>query len=185
MSSAVLRNILDWDRFPAYDMLWTDPPWGEGMTKYFHTIAVKETGDDGLPYTSCKQILKKLLSLADVNKPLFIEYGTEYREPLTIAQNLGHRVNHVTKATQSRNDRPYAILSFNTDIEIPDGLIGGESVTYAIHALEANTVFDPFAGIGYTAKFVHKAGAEYVGGEFNEARYNKLVKVLEKHNAKK
>ena len=49
---------------------------------------------------------------------------------------------------------------------------------FAIRDIKPNIVFDPFAGIGYTARFVLKAGSSYVGAEMNYARYLRLKEVL-------
>lgn len=92
-------------------------------------------------------------------------------------QQYGHKYFHTTNAFQS-NKKPYVVLAFNTNYILEDGFIGGDSITRAIRDIKPNIVFDPFAGIGYTARFVLKAGSSYVGAEMNYARYLRLKEVL-------
>ena len=52
-----------------------------------------------------------------------------------------------------------------------------ELITKTLYKLDdIEIVFDPFAGIGFTAKAVKKAGKIYIGSEINPARFKKLQK---------
>ena len=55
---------------------------------------------------------------------------------------------------------------------------GFDLIKQTVTSLNAQVVFDPFAGIGNTAKAVRSVGAKYVGSEINPARYKQLIKVL-------
>ena len=67
------------------------------------------------------------------------------------------------------------------DVVFEENTNGFDLVTEACIKLNAKTVFDPFAGIGKTAKAVMKAGAEYIGSEYNPQRYKKLKTVMGCH----
>ena len=38
------KDIMDWNEFPAYDMIWCDPPWEQRMVKYFETVMKRDSG---------------------------------------------------------------------------------------------------------------------------------------------
>lgn len=166
------KDILEWGVFPQYDILYTDPPWGQSMVKYFETIRIRDTG----VYIrhSVVDILTHLARLADKGKPLFIEYSVlEHQQVVRIMGENGHKLNHVTQMIQT-NHKPYVLLSFNTSVEIEPNLIGNKSICEVLKKTKPSVVFDPFAGIGFTAREVLKLGATYIGSEFNKDRYERL-----------
>ena len=180
MSHAFCKDIMDWDQFPSYDLLYTDPPWGDRMVKFFETTARKQTGS--APTRSAKEILTHLAKLAITNAPLVIEYEIKgWDAVIAIMEAEGHKCTGKIEAVQSMG-RPFVILPFNCEISLPEGIKGAQIVTEVVKQIGAKEVFDPFAGIGFTAKAVHDAGAEYIGSEMNSARFAKLEKIVTKHN---
>jgi len=176
VSQAILKDILDWDNPPEYDMVWTDPPWETRMLRWFDTLQRKQTGS--APEHSLNEIIEKLASLIAYDKPAFVEYSTKgWQNVDRIIQAAGHRLGAATEGTQS-NGRPFMILSYNTDYTFPRGLKGGQYITSAVKALQPKVVFDPFAGIGYTYRYVRAGGAHYIGSEINAARYERLAKAI-------
>ena len=92
-------------------------------------------------------------------------------------QASGHVLNNITNSTQE-NNMPYCILSFNTT-HCLDGSKRGFSVIESVcKSLAFNVVFDPFAGVGKTAKSFIKNGKTYIGSEINVLRFNKLSKAI-------
>jgi hypothetical protein len=179
MSEAHNRDILDWGQFPAYDLLYTDPPWGDRMVKWFNKKQLKDTGVESRH--TLDQIMNHLAALADPRKPLVIEYEIKgWGYVVATMREHGHRFAKCVEAMQSMG-RPFVILTFNTDMEIDASLKGFALVEDAVKKSGAKTVFDPFAGIGQTAKAVHRAGAEYIGSELNAARFAKLKAVIDAH----
>lgn len=180
MSRAFCKDIMEWGEFPEYDLLYTDPPWGERMVKFFETQQRKDTGE--APNNGLNLILNKLFTLAATNKPLIVEYGIQGSEIIPrMAQEASHRLFKSIKGIQS-NGRPFMVFVFNADISF-DPLSKGFDYPYqAVMQTGAKTVFDPFAGIGATAKAVHLAGAEYIGSEINAKRFARLESVVKLHN---
>lgn len=169
------KDILEYIEFPDYDILYTDPPWGNSMVKHFETVRRRDTGIDSRH--NIVELITKLAELANKNKPLFIEYSTsEYQQVIEIMVDKAHRLNNVTPMIQT-NHNPYMLLSFNTDIKIEPYLVGKKGILDVLKKTNPKIVFDPFAGIGFTAKVVLKYGATYIGSEFNYARYIKLSSI--------
>jgi len=170
------KDIMEWDVFPEYDLLYTDPPWGVGLVKQFATMQKKQTGTR--PQIDFVAIMNKLGDCASKDKPLVIEYavkGFEYVRDLMVSK--GHTFDETHFRIQSMG-RPFVIMSFNCNLKLPENVKGFDLIKQTVTSLNAHVVFDPFAGIGNTAKAVRDAGAKYVGSEINPARYKQLIKVL-------
>lgn len=168
------KDIVDWKAFPAYDMIWCDPPWEDRMVRYFRTDMVKKTGE-GFE-TTLEQMLHHLGKLADSSKPMVVEYSIKGHEyVIQVLESRGHKLVNKVVTTQS-NNKPYLIMIFNKAVLIDINLSGFRQVTDAVQRSKARVIFDPFAGIGATAKAVQKAGATYIGSEVNPARFKRLCK---------
>tara|TARA_R110001632_G_scaffold144170_1_gene260399 strand:+ start:129 stop:656 length:528 start_codon:yes stop_codon:yes gene_type:complete len=169
------KDIMDWDQFPDYDMIWCDPPWEQKMVKYFETVMRRDAGVEA--QNTIINILHKLGSLASTEKPLVIEYSEKGHELVVETMKIcGHKF--VSKHIRTYDKRPFLVLIFNEDINLYDTKNESELITKTLLGLEdVKTVFDPFAGIGFTAKAVRKAGKKYIGSEINPARFAKLIKV--------
>ena len=168
------RDILEWKQFPPeYDMIWCDPPWEQRMVKYFETIMKKESGVEK-PENTIEDILAKLAKLADPKKLLIIEYSVKGMELVrSTMQRYGHKLHRTHGRTQS-NGKPFVVMVFNQAVPISPEK-GFKCVTETLNSLpDVKTVFDPFAGIGLTAKAVQAAGKIYIGSEINPARFEKL-----------
>jgi len=168
------KNILEWEIFPEYDIIWTDPPWGQRMLKWFQTELLKQTGKRD--NNNITDILNHLALKSNKTKPIFIEYSVKnYKEVIKIMESNGHILNECIQAIQS-NGNPFMILSFNNNIKIKRGLKGFNNIKYVLGILNPITVFDPFAGLGKTAKIVLECGVNYIGSEINS---NKCKRILE------
>ena len=172
MSQATNLDIMQIMDVPEYDILYTDPPWGNRMVKFFETMERKMTGNSH--NNNLMLIIRKLGKIADPTKPLIVEYSVAgWQEIVEWLKDEGHSFYKKFDATQSMN-RPYVLLVFNANFEIDTTLKGFKVVTDTVTRLGAKRVFDPFGGIGLTAKAVHRAGAEYYGNEINSERYKRL-----------
>lgn len=169
------KDIMDWHEFPKYyDIIWTDPPWGEGMVKLFQTMLKKDTG--AIVSHGIHDILQQLFSLSDREKPLVVEYGVKgFDKVIEIAEVLGHKLISTNYRMQSMG-RPFVILVFNRDVVISND-DGAKIITNTLKGTDFEVVFDPFAGVGFTAKAVIKAGKIYVGSELNPKRFRKLLEI--------
>lgn len=161
------------DKFPEYDIYYTDPPWEQRMVKFFQTQLNKDTGK--LVDNTIDDILIKMAKLSNKNKPVFIEYSIKgTSRVIDIFTKYGHKY-HATTQARYDNDRPFHVITFNTDINIPKDIGMKELVMYCVKETKAKVVFDSFAGIGFTCKYVKKMGADYIGYELNPKRYNKMI----------
>lgn len=169
------KDIMEWNEFPPYDIIWTDPPWENGMVKLFQTMLFKDTGK--VVQHTIDEILNHFFQIADRNKPIILEYSIRGHEKvLEIAEHQGHRVSSLNKRIQSVN-RPFLVIVFNSDVKISEIGKGAQIITNTLKTMEGQVVFDPFAGIGFTAKAVIESGKTYIGSELNAKRYNKLISV--------
>jgi 16S rRNA G966 N2-methylase RsmD len=176
MNQAECKDIMDYQSFPEYDMIWCDPPWEDGMVKYFQTLNKKQTGKE--VSNQIDGILDTLFRLAHKGKPIAVEYSVKGHERvIRYAEKYGHVTGHTTYAKQE-NGITSVIIFFNTDCSIPDNVVGYANTIMGVQQIGAKHVFDPFAGVGRTGRAVLKAGATYHGSELNEYRYNKLKMVL-------
>jgi predicted methyltransferase len=154
------------------------------MVGWFQTLLYKNT-KKRVNHT-IQDILGKLGELADKNKPMVVEYDQKQSlvlEAISILESKGHRHKRTYRALQSTS-AAYSILVFNQDISIidPKQAAGFALVTESIRQFRQVNfregaecrVFDPFAGVGKTARAVINAGATYIGSEINEQRYIKL-----------
>lgn len=168
---------MSWDKFPNYDIIWTDPPWEQKMVNYFETIMFKAGYQR--PNNSLESIIGHLGKLANPEKPIFIEYSIKGFELIVdIMSDYGHNFCNNVYSKQE-NGNPYFILVFNSENFSPDGSRQGFKIIDATcQYLNFNVVFDPFAGIGKTAKSFIKNGKTYIGSEINPERFNKLKQVI-------
>lgn len=163
------------DQFPNYDIIYTDPPWENNMVKFFDTQRKKLTGVE--TNNNIIDILEKLATLSNNDKPIFVEYSIKGSDALIeIFKKKGHTFSNKAIGFQS-NKKPYVIICFNTDFVLKENLIGGQIVEYVIKGMKPKVVFDPFAGIGFTAKLVLRCGSKYIGYEYSKARFDRMEKV--------
>lgn len=181
MNKAECKSILDYKEFPSYDICYTDPPWEERMTKWFRTKMRKDVGH--APEFSFHAIISQLGQLTDKTKPLYIEYDKNaYKGIIDKMEGYGHTLMDISKFPLYQNSTQ-VLLSFNTDI------LPFENSNNFQHSIidmlsrhgKGLQIFDPFAGIGFTAKMVMQSGNYYHGSELNPARYRKLKEVIEQN----
>lgn len=172
------KDIMDWDKFPPYDILWCDPPWEQGLVKFFHT-KMRQAGYTP-PDNTIEGIMHQLGFLAEVTKPLVIEYSIKGSELVVFyMERNGHKLVQKIDAIQT-NGKPYRIMVFNVSMRIDPTQKGFNLIKDCLSKCqEGLTIFDPFAGIGATAKAVRvsKGSHTYIGSELNPARYERLCKI--------
>jgi hypothetical protein len=95
-------------------------------------------------------------------------------------ESKGHVLKSKNVRLQSMG-REFILLVFNEELKIPSQK-GFAIIEEFFTENKFNVVFDPFAGIGATAKSVLKTGTIYVGSELNPVRYKRLAKVLNENN---
>jgi len=163
---------MEWTEFPAYDMIWTDPPWEQKMVNFFQTIMKRDSGKEAK--NTITAIITQLAMLSDNKKLMVVEYSiTGHELVVDVMKKYGHTLK--AKHQRTYDKRPFLVLIFNQDIDLFDTKNESELITKTLDKLEnINVVFDPFAGIGFTAKAVRKAGKKYIGSEINPHRFKRL-----------
>jgi len=80
VADPIVREML---RGEVVDILYSDPPWGEGNAKYWATIAKRHMGQD-VRQIPCREILTNIFGLVKrhVRGHVFIEYGCKWQEEL-------------------------------------------------------------------------------------------------------
>ena len=173
-------NILDVKEFPCYDILYCDPPWENRMLRWFETNANKLAGVEKRG-SDIGEIFDALAKLADPKKPVFIEYSIKGHENIvSTMQERGHSLSSksIHDYFMGGKNRPHILLSFNTEVVAPKDLSDRKLISHIVTETGAKTVFDPFAGIGFTGSVVKSCGANYIGYEMNPARFEKLLKEI-------
>ncbi len=66
------KSILEWNEFPEYDIVYTDPPWEQGALNMFQTMMRKQTGIQ--VNNDIETLLNHLASHCRTDKPVFIAY---------------------------------------------------------------------------------------------------------------
>lgn len=159
------------------DVVYSDPPWGPGNQKYWHT----HRAHGAVPRTSWPDFLSAFCVLVATykkpNAPAFIEMGLRWVEDLERAMSaagLSHRKTWRIFYGPRTKPLPNALLQFGPAplIRLPDPPVG-EPVTRA--ALEAvvrpgSLVLDPCTGLGMTARITHILGGQFRGCEMNPLR---------------
>lgn len=166
---------MSWEKFPDYDILWCDPPWEQRMVNYFQTVMKRDTGVS-VSHT-IEEILQQLSRLANRSKPLYIEYSSKGFELVSMIMiNAGHKLHGISKGIQTSGSG-FNILYFNTDIAPVVKRKGMSIVTDTLCKYPRSLIiFDPFAGIGNTAKGINTIGDFYIGSEINSSRFKSLCK---------
>ena len=176
-----LHDIVETEVFPEYDLLYCDPPCGQSLVKQFETKMVKATGLLS-PGNNIKDILDALGRLADPAKPLYIEY-TISKKDMDMLQyammSWGHQLGQIVQGYQTTGNI-YSIFVYNTDQRYKGHPKDFEMIDMVCRQEQPKLVFDPFAGIGQTAKRFLGNGVGYIGHELNPARYAKLQQEMSK-----
>ena len=177
------------------DIMYSDPPWGQGNLRYWQTMNKKMTGAEkkDIEYWA---FIKRILEVADLyvkdDGMVFIEYGLQWTDDIIdIAKERGFHLLEVIEMVYSSENRPLnlILLSKNPDIEIKKEYIdsvyhtkGFKSLQRAItpFAQKGMTILDPCCGMGYTAQFALDNGMRFIGNELNRKRLQKTIDRLEK-----
>ncbi len=175
-------------------VFYSDPPWGDGNLAYWKTMAKKMTGQD-LAQVNHDQMYDRIMELIakHVRGWVFVETGLRWRDYVVqrfLNGNLGaiatFRLQYGSGAKLYDNvlvcgsTVPANPLS---DAFNPSGLRGAKLVQYVVGSVarSGGLVLDPCCGMGYTAKAAVAAGMRFAGNELNQARLDKTIAFLRKH----
>lgn len=186
------------------DILYCDPPWGDGMIKFFNTLRKKQTNTFSENLPENKIFLNRLAVLTLQSKAKFIciengnKWSFETEETFKVngffhvATINGYydkpkkpmKVHLFLNLDQIENKNKEYIEElknkFITSATDKSGFELVESVFFSClgNNLKDKTVFDLCCGFGLTAKIAKKHGMNFVGNEVNQKRLDKTIKVL-------
>ena len=173
----IMTNNLD-DLFTGEkaDILYSDPPWGEGNLKYWRTF----NGQKGHP-VNWIEFIKRVKYLCDrhVTGSCFIETGVKFeKDIITIFGEPQGRYEII----YSNKNLPNILLGWGEQPKLsPHGKKGFDVPFTVISSLptKPRSVFDCCIGLGMTAKVAKKLGIICYANELNPKRAERTMKILD------
>jgi len=192
----VTKGIDDLMKGESADIVYSDPPWGTGNVKYWHSINKRQTGD----VTTGQDYSEFLNSVFGVIKRyakniVFIEGGNQWiNQEIETARKFGMRL-HTTIDLNYRagskllpmhlnifykNERPKVSQEYLAEL---GASMGAKTARLAIapFAKKGGIILDPCCGMGYTAKAGVFHGMHFRGNELNSHRLSKTKAFLNKN----
>ena len=174
------------------DILYSDPPWGNGNIKYWATINKRHTGQQIIPttYDKLMQRYKEIIT-KHVDGWVFLETGLQWEEEtLQMLEGVLHNVVRVSLRYKSGSRLlPNVILIGNTNPTVPPynnprliDLYGYRVLPEAVRPVVKPllTILDPCCGMGYTAQVAKDNGMIFRGNELNAKRLAKTITRLKR-----
>lgn len=176
-------------------VLYSDPPWGDGNLRYWATMNKKMTGAEHTPLTY-SALVDRIRGLAERHLSGWLCIETGMRWELEVRRTLFHGYRAVAShliyyasggmwlpnvLVVGRNDGGTEELPLSDLHGLKDrgGMLAKEVVRRA-GAGPGTAVLDPCCGMGFTARAAVAAGATFYGNEFNAVRLNKTIAFLQK-----
>jgi DNA modification methylase len=171
------------------NVMYTDPPWGDGNLKYWTTINEKMTGDKFTPLTY-DQLIGRLDELIKkyVKGYVFIETGLRWTDKFMDHFSYLHNMEvieleYLSSGKVIKNPCIFGgtapQFKFGHQLEyLRDAASVREILSLVTKA--GDVVMDPCCGMGYTAQGCVDLGLKFRGNEFNTKRLGKTIARLEK-----
>lgn len=184
------------------DIIWADPPWGDGLMKYFQTQNRKLNPNETTIDWSASEFLERLLQICKEvmhqNSIMFLEYGEKHFDFVHDAiKNSGlffegfreinyfgggkWRKHHLFILTKSAGGAKQ--LSKVPNAEALQNIGGSKMIIKCLEAYPLNaqtTIFDPCCGLGLTAEAAIHYGARFIGNELSPARARRAIDRINK-----
>lgn len=170
---------------------YSDPPWGEGNTKYWATMATKNTGQT-IPSIGYEALINRIMGLikTHVYGQVFIETGLRWEED-TIQRMKAIGLSNIETARLLYNGggkKLENVIIFGSfdgsvgDLKRVAGMTGQKVAELAVapFAEPGAILFDGCCGMGYSAAAAIAHGMEFRGNELNAVRLEKTIARLEK-----
>lgn len=181
------------------DLMYTDPPWGDGNLRYWTTMNRKMTGEEFEP-ARLDAFLSNLFDIAKryVNGFLLVEYGVRWADEIQARGAVAGFLLSGLITTCYRSGgklMPMHLHLFRSPgFTFPYGYAGAVEGTSGYATLQAAVpplarllkarkpdpviLLDPCCGMGYSAQAAVDNGLAFRGNEFNAARLAKTIKRL-------
>ena len=177
------------------NVMYSDPPWGEGNLKYWQTINHKMTGAEKSP-VDLDSFLDKIFTIAkdNVTEYVFIEYGTKWKQKimdLAIKYGLVHQMivpllykgggKFLPLDLHVMTKKGVSSEIFNEEwVRSVTGTYGYGTLQAVLRPLKNKgmSIIDPCCGMGYTARASIDYNMRFYGNELNSARLEKTIAKL-------
>jgi len=175
------------------DIMYSDPPWGQGNLRYWQTMNKKQTGATKEDH-DINEFLKRIFWIAKTycRNLVFLEYSVKFiDEFIAMGEAYEMQHHHTIDIYYKSGSRllPNVLHIFTTKfyenkIELPAGyreelatLQGYPLLRSAIKpfASPGQYILDPCCGMGYTAQFAIDHDLNFVGNELNKVRLQKTI----------
>lgn len=182
------------------DLIYSDPPWGQGNIKFWQTTNAKMNPEWKKQDLDLQNFLHTLMGFyKNYSRPgahILIEYGQQWHDELVrTASHYGLIHGGSTKLQYRSGSKllPLDLLVFGngTAPSIPAGFMDEVRDTYGYPTLKVvfkhfavpgGMVLDPCCGMGYTAQAAIDFGMTFRGNEMNHKRLqvtaNRLFKTM-------
>ena len=178
------------------DLIYSDPPWGQGNLKYWQTINKRHTGAE-TQQIEYEKFLTFLFGIFQkyAKDCVVIEYGEKWRnDVIQRVSEFGFQHGGVTTSFYGNAKKllPLDVHVFsksglyNIDAEFIDGckthrggnlskFIFEKMLSSDVKQSKMGIVLDPMCGMGYTAQAAIKYGLAFRGNELNSVRLQKTI----------
>lgn len=195
-----VKSLLAHERTELADIVYSDPPWGEGNLRYWRTQA----NDAARPVWSdfVEAWTSSVSGSLRQDGALFVEMGLRWESDFARAlEAVGRPIRHRWETQYKAGSKllPVALLYSGPDLRgnfnpaplrgpmLPRACVSEAARALGLLGLPAalcGTVFDPCCGKGYTARAAVAAGMRFRGIEMNPKRAGETIAWLTKHAAK-
>lgn len=182
ITSGVVATLMGQDRA---DLIYSDPPWGPGNQRFWHTHNGTEPMTDWPAFLAA--FCQVCADYRKSNAPIFIEMGIRWLGDLDHAmERVALPMQRRWSITYGRPPRPNALTLYGCrDWPIDLGQnTHGEPITWTILSAVVrpeSVVLDPCCGKGMTARHTHIGGGHFRGAELNGNRLEVTASWLRKH----
>lgn len=172
-------------------IIYTDPPWNNGIVKVFNTWA-ENAGAEYIPPTFDEVIQSGVIVLQQASsRAVFVEMGLANVEMLVnLLESVGGQTHALLNVTYSSPPKPMRCWwgSFGFEDQMPHGESRPENPHgwhYGRWIVEkfgksGEILFDPFMGLGGMAKLALEGGMVVRGNELNPDRLERTIAMVEK-----
>lgn len=168
------------------EILYSDPPWGDGNVKFWATKASKDTGKAvaAISYDTLVDAFFKLIAKF-VTGHVFIETGLRWEADMVERmERVGLRNLERVQLQYRSGGKFYPnVLLFGSFIggvaalTRLEGCYGADVAADAVAPLArtGEILFDPCCGMGFSARAALRNGMEFRGNELNPVRLEKTI----------